>query len=109
MTTTIPGAPAPETAEAPEPQRVMVVGHGALLRAVQKSIEQNSVTMDIAGLGKVRLPGLDALAFLGGLAALAAFGVLDWPLVAVLGVGHVLAHQHHLQLLESFGEALQQA
>jgi hypothetical protein len=110
MTTTkVPEARAPQPTEAAEPQRVITVGHGALLRAVQQSIEENSVTMDIAGVAKVRLPAVDSLAFIGGLAALGALGLLEWPVAAVLGLGHVLAHQRHLQLLQSFGKALEEA
>jgi hypothetical protein len=112
MTTTekakVPAARAPENTEA-APESAITIGHGALLRAAQKSIAENSITVEVAGLGTVRLPALDSLAFLGGLAALAAVGLLEWPIVGVLGVGHVLANQHHLRLLEDLGKALQQA
>jgi hypothetical protein len=92
-----------------EDRRVITLGHGALLRAVQKSLLENSVSVEVAGLGSVRLPALDSLAWLGGVAALAVFGVLEWPVAAAIGAGHVLSQQRHLRLLKDFGEALGEA
>jgi hypothetical protein len=40
---------------------------------------------------------------------LAVFGVLDWPVAAVLGIGHLLAEDHHHRVLAEFGEALGKA
>jgi hypothetical protein len=88
---------------------VITIGHGALLRAVQKNLTENSVTVEVPGMGRMRLPALDSLAWLGGLAALAALSVVDWPVAAAIGVGHVLAQQHHLRLLQDFGKALEEA
>ena len=87
----------------------ITVGHGALLRALEESVRDNSVSVRVAGVGTVRLPALDSLAWLGGLAALAALGIVEWPVAAVIGVGHVLSHQQHLRLLSDFGEALESA
>lgn len=92
-----------------EDDRTVRIGHGALLHAVQQNMRENAVTVDIAGMGKVRLPALDSLAWLGGLATLAALGMLEWPVAAVIGVGHLLARQRHLRLLQDFGEALGKA
>jgi hypothetical protein len=62
-----------------------------------------------AGIGTVRVPRPERLAFYGGIAVLAALGVLDWPLALVIGVGHLLAEDHHHQVIAEFGEALGQA
>jgi hypothetical protein len=94
---------------AAENRPVIAIGHGALLRAVQQSLRENSVTVEIAGVGTVRLPALESMAWLGGLAALGALGILDWPVAAAIGVGHVLAQQRHLRLLSDFGKALEEA
>jgi len=83
----------------------MPIGHGAVLRAIQ----MNTVRIELPLIGEVRLPPGDTLAWLGGVAALAALGVLDWPVALVIGGGHVLAHQNHLRLLKDFGEGLEQA
>jgi hypothetical protein len=92
-------------AEAP----VVRVGHGELLRAIEKNVQDNSVSVEISGLGTVRLPALDSLAWIGGLATLAVVGILDWPVAAAIGVGHLLSRQRHLRLLRDFGEALEEA
>ena len=61
------------------------------------------------GVGPVRVPSPDRLAFYGGIAALALFGIVDWPVALVIGVGHLLADDHHHKLLADFGEALGEA
>ena len=102
------------TAQPPQPVQVedkpaIRIGHGELLRAIQKDIQENSVNVQVAGVGTVRLPALDSLAWMGGLATLAAVGLLDWPVAAAIGVGHLLSRQRHLRLLREFGEALEGA
>jgi hypothetical protein len=92
------------TRETALPFSGLPIGHGAVLRAIQK----NTMRVELPMVGEVRLPPGDTLAWLGGLAALAVVGVLDWPVAAVIGVGHVLAHQNHLRLLKDFGEGLEQ-
>jgi hypothetical protein len=61
------------------------------------------------GLGTIRLPDGQRLAFYGGIAALAALGILDWPVAIVLGVGHILAEDYHHKSLGEFAEALEEA
>ena len=58
-------------------------------------------------LGEVPVPRPQELAYYGGLAALAVFGMLDWPVALVIGAGHLLASNHHNQILEDLGEALE--
>jgi hypothetical protein len=102
------------TSQPPQPveveeQPAVRIGHGELLRAIQKDIQENSVSVQVAGVGTVRLPALDSLAWIGGLATLAAVGLLEWPVAAAIGVGHLLSRQRHLRLLKEFGEALESA
>ena len=103
MTTTTDGVVA--RAEAPPVQRTLTIGHGAVLHA----IERNSVQVVIPALGRVQLPPRQTLAWFGGLAVLGVLGVMEWPVVAVIGAGHLLAQQSHLKLLHDFGEALEEA
>jgi hypothetical protein len=103
VTTTADGAIA--LAEVPPVERTLTIGHGAVLHA----IERNSVQVVIPALGNIRLPPPKALAWFGGLAALGILGVMEWPVVAVIGAGHLLAQQSHLKLLHDFGEALEEA
>ena len=86
-------------------ERHLTIGHGALLHA----IENNYPKVTIPFLGDMHLPPPQQLAWLGGLATLAVVGVLEWPVAAAIGIGHVLAQQHHLQVLRDFGEALEEA
>jgi hypothetical protein len=72
-------------------------------------IKSDTLLIELPGLGAVRLPVPKQLAFYGGIAALAVFGIVDWPVAVVLGVGHLLAEDHHHKALVEFGEALAEA
>ena len=86
-------------------ERHLTIGHGALLHAIEK----NYPKVTIPFLGDMHLPPPQQLAWLGGLATLAVVGVLEWPVAAAIGIGHVLAQQRHVQVLRDFGEALEEA
>jgi len=60
-------------------------------------------------VGPVTIPRPDQLAYYGGLAALAALELIDWPVALVIATGHIMASNHHNRLLEEFGEALEDA
>jgi hypothetical protein len=81
---------------------------------VQKASEQHEATPGQGERGKaeveqarpggaafmgIKLPGgsRDNLLWWGGLAALAAFEIVDWPVVAVVAVGAWIAEQHGKQ------------
>lgn len=81
------------------------IGHGALLHAIEK----NYPKVALPGLGDMHLPPPQQLAWLGGLATLAVVGILEWPVAAAIGIGHLLSQQHHVQVLRDFGEALEEA
>lgn len=78
-------------------------------KAAASVIAENSTHLSLPGIGQLRLPPPDQLAFLGGIAALAVMGMVEWPVAAVLTVGHLLAHNRHHELLSEFGEALDEA
>ena len=79
-------------------------------RAAERVISSETMRVELPdGLGTVRLPSPRRLAFYGGIIALAAFGVVDWPVALVIGIGHLLAEDHHHRALEEFGEALAEA
>jgi hypothetical protein len=79
-------------------------------RAADQAISSDSVLVALPdGLGTVRVPSPKRLAFYGGIAALAAFGILDWPVALVIGIGHLLADDHRHKMLAEFGEALAEA
>lgn len=55
------------------------------------------------------LPAPEHLAFYAGIGAMAVLGMMEWPVVAALVVGHTLAHAQHSKILQSLGEALEEA
>ena len=81
-------------------------------RAVQHAIDANTTHLDLH-LGPARvhlsLPPLDKLAFYAGLAGAAAFGVIEWPIAVITGVGHALSDDRHNRTLRALGEALDAA
>jgi len=107
VTTTeaVPTAPADTSSVAASVTQTLRLGHGAVLRAIRG----NTVNVPLPLLGTVQLPPLDSLALYGGLATLAAIGLLEWPVAAAVGVGHLLVQQQHFRLLHDFGEALEEA
>jgi len=104
VTTTTTEMATAQTPDGPVERR-LTIGHGAALHA----IEMNTVRVVLPALGAVRLPPPETLAWFGGLAALGILGVMEWPVAVVIGAGHLLAHQNHIQLLHDFGEALEEA
>jgi hypothetical protein len=73
-------------------------------------IDKHTLTVALPdSLGVIRLPEPERLAFYGGITVLAAVGILEWPVAVVLGIGHLLAEDHHHKVLAEFGEALAEA
>lgn len=78
-------------------------------QAAESAVEQTSTHLQFA-VGRtsvsVTLPPLDKLAFYAGLAGAAAFGVIEWPIAAVTGIGHLLSDDRGNRALRAMGEAL---
>ena len=104
MVTTVDQAPTAQ-ADAAVVAQTLRLGHGAVLRAIQG----NTVDVPLPVLGTVRLPPMDSLVWFGGLGALVAVGLVEWPVAAAIGAGHLLVQQQHFRLLHDFGEALELA
>ncbi|HEV7906665.1 MAG TPA: hypothetical protein VGP03_00860 [Pseudonocardiaceae bacterium] len=105
-TTTSPETNGPSTGRAASSNEgLAAVGQQAAAIATRN----NSVHVEIPGVMHIHLPPLDQLAFFGGVATLAFLQIIEWPVAAVLTVGHVLAHNRHNALLRDFGEALDEA
>ena len=77
--------------------------------AVQKIREGETIFVDLPVLGRTEIPRPEQLAYYGGLAALAALELLDWPVALVIAAGHILASNHHNRILEELGEAMEEA
>lgn len=77
--------------------------------AVQKIREGETFVVNLPVVGQVEIPRPEQLAYFGGLAALAAFELIDWPVAVVIAAGHFLASSHHNKILEELGEAMEDA
>jgi hypothetical protein len=77
--------------------------------AVQKVREAETFVVNVPVVGQLEIPRPEQLAYYGGLAALAAFELIDWPVALVIAAGHLLAANHHNKLLEELGEAMEEA
>jgi len=70
---------------------------------------RNSLSITLPGVGQLRLPPPEHLAYLAGIATLTALEIIEWPLALTLAVGHLLADQRRNKILHDFGEALEDA
>ena len=77
--------------------------------AAERAVQRNSTHVDLPVIGVVHLPAREELAFIGGVTALAAVGILEWPVALLLGIGHTLSTNRHNNLMRAFGEALTEA
>lgn len=65
--------------------------------------------LELPVLGTIDLPPRDLLVYLGGLTALSVIGIIEWPITAVIGAGHLLAAERNNRALHELGEAMEQA
>jgi membrane protein required for beta-lactamase induction len=49
------------------------------------------------------------LAFYAGIGAMAVLGIMEWPVAAALVVGYTFVNAQHNKVLQSLGEALEEA
>lgn len=76
--------------------------------AVVQIREGETFVLNLPIVGQTEIPRPEQLAYYGGLAALAALELIDWPVALVIAAGHVLASNHHNKLLEELGEAMEE-
>jgi hypothetical protein len=76
--------------------------------AVNQIREAESFAVNLPIVGKVDIPRPEQIAYYGGLAALAALEIIDWPVAVVIVAGHVLATNHRSKILEELGEAMEE-
>jgi hypothetical protein len=77
--------------------------------ALQRVREGETFAVNLPVVGQVDVPRPEQLAYYGGLIALAAFELIDWPVAVVIAAGHFLANNHHNRMLEELGEAMEDA
>jgi hypothetical protein len=76
--------------------------------AVEQIREGETFAVNLPVIGQVEIPRPEQLAYYGGLAALAVFELIDWPVALVIAAGHLLASNHHNRILEELGEAMEE-
>jgi hypothetical protein len=69
----------------------------------------SATRLELPVVGTVNLPPRDLLIFVGGVGMLAVVGLIDWPVAAVVGVGHLLAAKRSNRVVRTIGEAMEQA
>ncbi len=84
-------------------------GSAAAAAAAAKAVQAHGTSISILEMGTMQLPSKGTLAYFVGIGALAAFGILEWPVAAVVGIGHLLAQQRGNAVLEEFGQGLSDA
>jgi hypothetical protein len=77
--------------------------------AAQKAAEANTLRVDVPLIGTVTLPPAEQLAYVGGIAILAALEIIEWPVGVVLAAGHILATSSNNKVVQDFGHALEAA
>jgi hypothetical protein len=77
--------------------------------AVSRIRDAESFAVQLPVVGRIRIPRPDQLAYYGGLAALAAIEIIDWPVALIIATGHALANNHHNRIVEELGEAIEEA
>lgn len=82
----------------------------AAVKAVRSALSSTTERhVHVPAVGEVAVPPPDKMTFYVGLGALAAFGVVDWPVAGAIVAGHVLADQHRFARLRGLGEAAEEA
>ena len=81
------------------------VEHAVL--AAEQAVRRNSLFLRVPVLGELTLPPPEQVAFIGGVAVLAVIGVIEWPVAALLAIGHGLATQAHRKMVRALGEVLE--
>jgi hypothetical protein len=80
------------------------------LEAAEQATQRNNLHLRLPVVGEVQFPAAaEELAFIGGVAALAIVGFLEWPVAVLLGIGHGLASNRRNKVVRSFGAALEAA
>jgi hypothetical protein len=77
--------------------------------AARRVVEGGHVHVHLPFVGEIGLPSTEEAVYVGGLATLAALGLLEWPIAILLGIGHHLAMSGHDKGIRAFGEALDEA
>jgi hypothetical protein len=78
---------------------------------MDKAKAQSMCTVSASPPKRVRLtlPEPQHLAFYAGIGAMAVLGIMEWPVAAALVAGYTFVNTQHNKVLQSLGEALEEA
>lgn len=79
------------------------------VHAADHAVRRNSKQVRLPFLGDVTLPASGGLVWYAGVGVLVAAGMVDWPIAAILAVGHLLSENRSNRVLHDLGEALEEA
>lgn len=68
--------------------------------------QRGPIHIHFEGLGTITLPGIDTLAFLGGVGLIVALGLIEWPIAALFAVVRLLTSVTGNAILNGLGDAL---
>ncbi|GAA5006301.1 hypothetical protein [Actinopolymorpha pittospori] len=75
---------------------------------MDRAIERRRLHLTLPLVGSISLPPPERLGWYAGLVAMGALGIVDWPVVVVISVGHLMTEDQHSRLVRDFGDALEQ-
>jgi len=76
---------------------------------IVESVEHNLHHVRLPVVGEVVLPPPQRMVYYAGMGAMAAAGLIEWPLTVMIVAGHVLADQDIFGRLRGLGEAMESA
>lgn len=77
--------------------------------AAKVATKDGTTRLRLPLVGAVTVPPPDHLVWYGAIAAMTALEIVEWPLALLLGAGKLLADNRSNRVLQSFGEALEDA
>jgi hypothetical protein len=83
--------------------------HAGASAAAKSITARHSVSFTLPVVGRVWLGEPKHLPFYAGVSLLAAVGVVEWPVAAIVIVGKLLAENAHHEMVREFGSALEGA
>lgn len=75
------------------------------MNTMTSGLSRGPIHLHFEGIGTITLPGVQTLAFLGGMGVLVAVGMIEWPLAALFAIARLFAGSTNA-VLRGLGDAL---
>lgn len=76
------------------------------MNVMAQQLSTGPIHLHFEGIGTITLPGVQTLAFLGGVGVLVAVGMIEWPIAALFIAARLLAGSKNSAALRGLGDAL---